>query len=123
MTRWEYLGVGTQTVTKQGADNTWTYVTTWIVTTRGKTVARLRTTVPVDQPVDEYKQLPIGEQHPDYALRDDERMWDHLGEMGWEMVTGYVRASMLRQDDGPGWFTTSSAPFQEFFAFKRPLSD
>lgn len=104
-------------VLKEVVDNTGVFQFTIEVETCGKVVARVRS-----GPNSDGKWMtPVGEQHPDYVLGDNELMWDHLGGMGWELVTGLLRVNALQQGTLPGWSTTFSTPVQEYYIFKRPL--
>ena len=55
-------------------------------------------------------QFQLGQQHPDFVLKDDQLILDYLGEMGWEFITGYVRSNVLSQNASPGWLATYSSP-------------
>lgn len=121
MTKWQYLSVLNDYRYVEKGDR-WSLITTTTVSCGGEAVARFSSETPVTGSPDEVAKItPIGEQHPEYQPEDLRRLWDHLGSLGWELVTGYVRANALRTGDQPGWVGTWSSVLGEAFIFKRPV--
>ncbi len=121
MVRWEYAFLDFSYRAKHDETNDrWTWVMKATLSMRARVVARWKTENPSDADFSEPAVWsPVGDAPPEHAVEVQGPL-DHLGDMGWELVSAYIASSALRTGSDIGWRTTHSAVQTERSVLKRP---
>src|SRR5690349_6913426 len=126
MQRWEYAFLEYEFRAKKSpSDDSWTFTWTAVLSMRARRIARWRN---VRQAKGNQSELEIPYQvswHPVGTPAGEHNRVvqgpvDHLGDLGWELVSTNVTSSAVRPADELGSQTTASVPVALNYLFKRP---
>lgn len=125
LVRWEYATVVYENqAAHNSSTSSWTWTTTATLRMRAKIVARWSVTYPpATMPAisTQYSWTPVGNSPPEHN-RVVQGPIDHLGDLGWELVTVKIDSGAIRTGSEIGWHTSISVIATETYLFKRPVT-
>lgn len=118
--RWEYatLVIMSRTV-KNAADGRWVWIRTADLSIRAKAVARWTTVEEESEKIGTQYSWRPAEGNSGEHNKVVQGPIDHLGDLGWELVSETIRSSAIASGSVVGWDTTYSIPWARAYLFKR----